>query len=437
MAISKQILRRYLLFLLVILFPWLFLVIIRNFGPIDFDGLSQGTYEYIILFILVMVVAYSVHFYLGFLSRPEDPALVRPEMLSKHSRTFYTCRLVFLWLAFSYAVISLIDFFIVKGAALSQIVELREEEHLTGPRGSIIGFVSMALSSTPPVAFIFYALRPSRTLTHRFFMWSVISIGFGCMFLSGGRNAFFISVCFSSLYIVLFSTKEEFEKVIPRRFRRALVLCVLAGFLFSMKIFVDRIEVQGMAVDDMINHLERDYNVEVETLSGLTGFELTAYSIWVYLAFYIGHALNYLDQYFINLYSPELMGVYNFPVIGRTIDVLFGTSYFEMGMNKLLLKGIYLSMPGSVYVDVGYIGGLGAAGFLGGAYGFLSGRFGNLKIYQKLWFAYLVTIILFSPFYNVIGIANGFSFLISLTIAIFLSLRLNSKRDVLYGIQDL
>jgi hypothetical protein len=74
--------------------------------------------------------------------------------------------------------------------------------------------------------------------------------------------------------------------------------------------------------------------------------------------FYLTHPLNYIDQYFIEGISPILLGAYNFPIPSKIIDIFFSYDISSGVSKELLVPGVYLTLPGSLYVDFGYFGAM-------------------------------------------------------------------------------
>lgn len=413
---------RYFLFLSFIFIPWIVIGSLRAFGPIGLEPLGIEILAYIITFVVLMAACFSFTF-LIFVS--ESDCVSNDSIIS--NSTFLLCKNTLLLAAFLFPIVACFDFFIVKGAAISEIVALREKEHLNGPRSSLIGALSTLLSAASPVACCVYLLKPSSSIVKRIIVLGGIILGLGCLFLTGGRNAFFISIGFIGIFIFLFLSKSQLERAIPSVLRKAIYVFLLFGFFFSMKIFVDRFEVHGFDASVMLFHLKREYGVNVQDLENASELYLSVYSSWVYLVYYMIHAFTFFEQYIAQSVSPELMGVYNFSIVARFIDLIAGTSYVADGIDALIVRGVYLTLPGSLYVDFGFLGGLISAGVLGSVFGALAARLTKLKFYQKMWLVYICTIMLFSPFYSVVGIANGFSFLFLLTIIVVLSFRLKRR----------
>ncbi len=412
---------RYLMFLCLMLLPWAVVGSLRVLGPVGLKPLEMEIIGYLSAFIAIMFCCYSITFLM--VGRTTSVAPCQSDV----SHTFLICRRIILLAAVMFPLISGFDFFIVKGASLSEIVALREKEYMSGPRGSLIGALGTLLAAAPPMAFVVYLIYPSSQWFKRLIMWSVIILGFGSLFLSGGRNGFFISVGFIMMFVFIFVTKAELKKLVSPFILRIIYVSAILGFFYSMKIFVDRFAVQDLEPEIMIYFLRTEYGVDVVDLDNASELYLSIYSAWIYLVYYMVHAVTYFEHYLINDVSPQLMGVYNFSIVARLIDVVAGSDLVASGVNSLLVKGVYLTLPGSLFIDFGFMGSLFVAALLGVVYGWLAAQLLNLKFFEKMWLVYLCTIMLFSPFYSVVGIANGFSFLFLLILIVIFSFRLKRR----------
>lgn len=328
-------------------------------------------------------------------------------------------------LAFLFPIINGVDFFIIKGASLHEIVKLREMENLRGGRGSIIGALVTFLSATPPIAMALVLLSPPAKKRHKLVVWVALVLGFGCMFLTGGRNAFFLSILF--VFIFASTNYKAVISNLPLHTRIGVGGLVVCGIVYSLYLFVARFTISGFSDEYMITYLSFFYGVEVEPMSSDNEFSAQAYSIWVWFVYYLCHPLGFIQEYFSIGYEPNTLGAYSFSVYARVIDVLFGTSYFIDAQNSLLTKGVYLTLPGSLYVDYGYRGSLVIIGFIGILLGSLSARKPALNIVGKLWMSYIILLFVFSPFYNAFSIGNGISFLTLLLIITLFKIRWISK----------
>jgi len=310
------------------------------------------------------------------------------------------------------------DFFYIKGGSLNEITNVREEDNLTGARMSSLGGVIAMASAAPFILLskIRYDLVKNR-LKGSVALQLLAILGVLASFLSGGRNAFLIGICvyLCQSFILrqkLHSTKRSKNGIIS--------IFILAGVLFSFFIFLDRELNQGVDLQGLVQIFAVKWNVDIAELRIESAIVNAVYAALTMLIFYITHAPNYFDQYLVSGASPLLLGIYNNPIPAKIIDVVFGTGLFEAISSKLLLSGVYLTFPGSLYLDFGYAGSITASFFIGAMTGRSLRKF-SLDSFVSIQVAcLLLSIWLLSPLYSVIGISNGFSFVVLLLVMNFI-----------------
>lgn len=420
--LSNSIWMRFLFFSVIVIGPWCFVILVRCFGPINHPSISIELVAFLVSVITTTYVSFCFGF--SFSHSKHCQSSLQIHTSGDVGKIFRSVRFMVLCMAVAYPLVSFFDFFIVKGAAISAIVEQRESEHLTGPRNSLIGAVGALLSGAPPVLLAMMNLSRFRNTYINYIMYIFIILGFASMFLSGGRNAFFISIIFVFFSGLFFSARPA--KVISKFSIRKLVTIALVAYciFFSMKMFLDRFEAQGFDVSFMLDYLELEYGVEIFRFDYNGSIFVAVYSVLVYLSFYISHALTYLNEYFVIGHAPYMGGGFNFPQIARLIDVAFGSDFFEGGRARMILVGVYLTLPGSLYLDFGILGSVAVCSLLGFYYGYLARNLAQLALYQKLCLTYVTVAMVFSPIYSVLGMANGFSLIFILLLTVFRSLKL-------------
>lgn len=420
--LSSSIWERFLFFSTIVIGPWCFVFFVRYFGPINHPQISIE----LVAFLVSIITTTYFSFCFGFsLSHSTHHRLSRLQMHASDDMggIFRSVRFMVLCMAVAYPLVSFFDFLVVKGAAISAIVEQREAEHLTGPRNSLIGAIGALLSGAPPVLLAMMNLSRFKNMYINCIVYIFIILGFASMFLSGGRNAFFISMSFVFFCALFFSARPtKISKFSIRKL--GAIAFVFYCIFFSMKMFLDRFEAQGLEVSFMLDYLELEYGVEIFRFDYNGDLFVAVYSALVYLSFYISHALTYLNEYFVTGYTPYMGGSYNFPQIARLIDVLFGSNFFDGGRERVILVGVYLTLPGSLYLDFGILGSVAICSLLGFYYGYLVRNFAQLAFYQKLCLTYVTVAMVFSPIYSIFGMANGFSLIFILLLTVFRSLRL-------------
>lgn len=409
--------------------PWVIVVFLRAYGPISHEEISLYLVVFIGLSILLPYLSYIIGF---FLVRSESAISQLPEksnFIGENNSNIDRIAKFLLVLAFIFPVVALFDFLFLKGASLGGIVALREAEHMSGPRNSLSGALITLLSAISPIFYVFimenYELARKKKI-----IYSLIAfVGICCLFLSGGRNGFFISILFIFFYSKVFFANRAESKVKSSLLSKFILYsALLFFFFFSLNIFIERFSIQGFEVGYMLEYLEREYSVKVSKPEGLTGFLLEIYSVLIYLIFYVTHSFTYLNQYFAIDYEPFLSGGYNFPLLARVFDILFGFDIYSSGRSALLIEGVYLTLPGSLYVDFGFIGSILFLCVCSFYFGFMARNVKKLYFYERFLFCYLLVAFTFSPIYGVFGTANGFSFLIIMSLVFLVSTRFKLSR---------
>lgn len=412
-------LKGYVLGICMIVVPWLVVFFFRIAGPISFSPLSDGLYLFVSLYLCVSIMSYSFFFFCKkkrTVKRPIDSDCV------VFSRVYF----LIILLAFLYPLITVYDFFILKGGHITEIVAMRELEHLTGPRNSLIGATRALLSGAAPIAFTMALQSYDTPRIYKNIIFFVSVIGLFSTFLSGGRNAFFIGLLYIFMHYIYHigpvrvKSKTSLFRVSFEKITFYLFVCF--GFIYSMKIFVDRFSLRGMGAQDMLEHLSTDYDVSISFVDTSNLFLSAAYSAYVYLVFYVTHALSYLDQYFVNGVDPLFCGAYNFPILSRVFDIIFSSNTFANVREEMILPGVYLSLPGSLYLDFSVVGALLSGIIFSGVFGYYNRNIRLLKLYQQVICSFIAVMFVFSPVYSVLGMANGFSILFLICVISIMSL---------------
>ncbi len=414
--------------LFVILLPWLIVFSARIFGPVTFGSLSGSVLIFVATCLIVSAMFYAAGYAVvkNKVSRwPE----IRPYKPSG-GVVFHRVYSAFFFFTLLFALISFYDFLVVKAGVLSEIVAMRESEHLSGPRNSLIGAIGTLLSGAPVLFFALVLSRKNISRVKKYATYGAIFLGFASMFLTGGRNAFFIGLVFVFAYYLFFIKVPVLEGISdakPHLFGKFILLLVITlGVYYSLNIFFERFEHQGLNSQKALDHLSHDYNVSIAEISCLYTNSLCEklYPIFVYLIYYGTHALNYIDAYFLIDESPMFLGAYNFSVISRMADITLSINSFEHVRSQLLVVGVYLSLPGSLFLDFGYIGTIVVMAFMSFWFGYFIKNVKSLALYQKMFASYFTVLFIFSPVYSALGMANGFSLIFLMFVTLLLSVRL-------------
>lgn len=389
-----------------IIMPWIIVFLLREFGPITHARLSEDFYIFTSIFLICAVFGCVVGLTKKTVSSigKECSALKQPELDLKFvssASLFYLLMVAF-------------DFFVMKGGSLSEITAIREEDNLIGARMSSLGGVIAIASAAPFILLSKIRYDRIRNGVKGSVTLQLLSIcGVLASFLSGGRNAFLIGI---SVYLCQsFILRQKLHSTKKSK-NRTISVFLFAGVLFSFYIFLDRELNQGVDLQGLVQIFAVKWNVDITELRIETSIANAVYAALTMLIFYITHALNYFDHYLISGVSPMLLGVYNNPIPAKIIDVVFGTGLFEAISNKLILSGVYLTFPGSLYLDFGYAGAI-LASFIIGALTGRSLRNFTLDSFVSIQVScLLLSIWLLSPLYSVVGISNGFSFIVLLLV---------------------
>jgi hypothetical protein len=426
---SNQMFKRYFLGLSIMLMPWFIVVVVRIFGPITFNPLGWNFIAFLFALCGLSFIAFSF----GYVIKNPRYGLPPSDDFQTSTTTSVIFKRMFtivIFFALLYPALAFYDFLIVKGGSFDRIVEMREFGHETGPRGSLVGALIALLSGAPPIAFVIIVMNRALSSRKKAFLGLVVIVGFVATFLSGGRNPFFIGMLFMVVFYQLFlKSPKRRKKVKKRRLQMyTFKLAITLGIVYSMQIFIERYALRGVGPQGMMDHLSGYTSVEsIARYEGSSNVSSMFYSIYVYLLYYATHALNYVNDYFVIGYEPFTWGGYSFPQLTRLVDTVFSTSYFAQSRVGMLVQGAYLTLPGSLYIDFGYVGTLIWAVALALLFGFLLRNLPYLALYQKVIACYLTVVYLFSPIYNIFGMGSGFSMFFLIVIMLLLSVRLFPK----------
>ena len=416
---------RYIFFTL--LAPWLFVFSLRAMGPIRYEDISELFLLFLLCFIFFTLLGYIIG-----ASRLNSQTRIKTILKkNQHGENIRREIDIVTILTLLYVTLAHIDFFFLKGGTLSTITIVRESDNITGSRMSILGGVISVASAAPFI--LLCMLKHQRVLSNQSeskFKLTLALGGIATSFLSGGRNGFLIGMViyfFHGFLLKKFYADKKYNKKNRNDYTAKFFIC--AGILFSFFLFSSRELNQGIDSNQLLSFFAIKWNVRIDEYNTNNIFFEVVYATVTIFIFYLTHALNFIDQYTIDNFSPILMGAYNFPVPSKIIDVLFSTTISSNVSNELLVPGVYLTLPGSLYVDLGYFGTI-FAGFLGGIITGLANKIPTRKIFLQLQLLSFMTCTwVLAPLYFTIGISNGFSFIV---IMIFLLIRSIIKKRKLY-----
>lgn len=406
MKISKRALQ---IVLQAFLIPWVAVLVLRYCGILTYSEVND------VVFLLVGLFAFPFLISSMFLL-PKINDSYNIVILDEYKGNPYGSGRVFnivVFLTFVYLIAIVIDKIFLVDVLSQGVTEARYAAMENGPRNSLLGAVHYFLAGAPVLLACFLlSRRKSRILTNGF-LWVIVVICFGCFFLSGGRNNFVVGSVFVFFYFCLEKITFRTRGVGSDRkfsFPFWLKIFSIVGVCYVLYLFVERAQIRGMDLDGAVRALSENYNVGVYVPDFLSGALLQVYYCLVFVVFYITHSLSYLSAYFDIGYSPLTVGGYSFSIVFRVIDVLFGTTFVIDSFERMLVVGVYLTLPGSIYIDFGFAGVFVAGIALAGASiwcvsSALKSGNGNGMMAASFFLA----IAALSPVFSAFSVGNGFS----------------------------
>lgn len=385
-------------------YPWLITLGLRVLGPINYRQISNDLVIFIIFFVISGVLGYK----LGLIRVGWRNAGTKLAVKNSSSMEM----LIIILLSLTYLILVAVDFFVVKGGTLSTITAIREEDNLTGSRMSVLGGIVAFTSAAPYV--LLCKIHHSRAINDggkARIIYILALAGAAASFLSGGRNGFLIGITIFFVQVILL--KQETSKNSEKKRGVGLnMVFIVAASIFSMYLFIEREVSQGTDINQLLSIFASKWDIEISEIKSESFFLGAIYAALTMFIFYITHALSYVDQYMISNISPLLLGGYNFPIPAKIIDFVVGSEISSNISDKLLLSGVYLTLPGSLYVDFGYVGAI----FIGLLIGLITGVSRKLSAQHTFlgvhFASFMITLWLLSPLYSMPAMANGFSFIL-------------------------
>jgi hypothetical protein len=200
-----------------------------------------------------------------------------------------------------------------------------------------------------------------------------------------------------------------------------LIFLFLIILIFFLSIFIDRAAFQGVSIRNYVERVAVDFDVEFYYLYFSSQLVEDFYYAILVLFFYLNHSIMELSKYFNVVWNDHTYGVLLLPLVSMGFDKLFSSSIFIEAIDKMILHGVYLSLPGFLYLDFSYFYFLFPffIGFILPFFykkSFTSGA--NSIIYVYLY-ASLVVLMIVSPIYNALAMLI-FPLMISLSVFVLL-----------------
>ncbi len=326
-----------------------------------------------------------------------------------------------------YLVFVFYDFFVIGDVLNAGITETREVRTLEGPRGSIIGLLVVLFTGAPLLLLISllaytYSQKEKNPYIYKIqFLLSII--GLLSYFLSGGRNNFAIAMVI--IFLILLILKKIRRAGLPSKktkkyLSKGLIFGVLlVSFLFMLYIFIDRANYQGITIYSYVLRMEREFSINVTHFDFQADIVREFYYAFIVFLFYLNHPIMLVSQYFDASFSSLTYGALSFPLPTMFYDLVFGTTVFSNALDSLMLKGVYLSMPGFIFIDFGFLGVVLFGFLLGFCVPFFLKKSQtqnyNVNYYSLVLASIFLCTIILAPMYNILS-SFGFSLLLMLLI---------------------
>lgn len=314
-------------------------------------------------------------------------------------------------LALSYLFLVIIDLIVLGNVLIVGVTEARDLRAAEGERNSLLGASHYFLAGAPVILACLLLTRRTNAVKSGPFPWVIAVGGFLSYFLSGGRGSFVIGALVVFFYFIIERHKCHVSGRSQNIYmpRWAFVLGG-ASLVYMVYLFEERAAIRGTDLEGLAQRLMLSYDVYVSAppISGdLFG---GIYYAFVFVVFYITHAPTYISEYFELDYYPLTMGGYEFYILFRIFDFMFGTSLAVEASDKLLLRGVFLTLPGTVFVDFGWTGVIIVAAFLPCiTLLMLSRALSSGTGFGMIGASFLLSVIALSPFFSAVTLGNGFS----------------------------
>lgn len=329
-----------------------------------------------------------------------------------------------------YIVVIFYDFFIIGDVFGVGITETREIRTLEGSRGSGIGFLVILFTGAPLLLLMsllsYSELQKKQNLFiyKAQFLFSII--GLFSYFLSGGRNNFAIAMIIIFLALVILKKIKRVtvvhKKINKLLFKGLIFFVILIIFLFMLYIFIERANYQGITIYSYVLRMEREFFISVVHFEFTEGVVKEFYYAFIVFLFYLNHPIMLMSEYFDLNFSAFTHGALSFPLPTMLYDLVFGTSVFSTALDRLIVKGVYLSMPGVFFIDFGFLGVILSGLLLGFLVPFFLKRSqsqNNTNYYSLVLASIFLCTVILAPMYNILS-SLGFSLLLMLLIVYIL-----------------
>lgn len=377
-------------------------------GVLDIEGIATRAYLYLAAFYAPILVAAIVFLWMGWKAQSFEVGV--GSKLHFH---------VLLALSALYLAVSAYDIVANQDILRLGISGAWKASTDAGARNSIPGAILMLLGGAPTFLFC-AALFNEGSWGRRSLLIALAAgmLGLSLLFmlLLSSRNSAFICLVFICVVVVLKAmlpghraTRWSVGQALTGMTIVGISFVILMGF--SLWIFVDRATVTYGSIDLALDGFFLNYKVHPTIAIPASETWKRIFYALVQLEFYITHSIGYFSEYLNRDYCPAGNGASSFYGAFRIIDFVFRTNFVETAVSRMILPGVYLSLPGFLYLDfcqagiiAGWIMGLATVLSL-----FVLFRGDPAPIFLA---AFLLCTFAFAPFYSLPSTGNGFSLML-------------------------
>jgi len=376
----------------------------RLLGPIRFPEIRFETISYIWVFYApVLLAAVLILFWRRKRSLVEAASIRIPDFMVQ----------ILLVLSAVYVIAAVYDAVVFRKILSLGLSGARNYAIAQGPRYSAIGALNVVLSGAPVVL---ATVALAQRLPRRYNIWiaALALVGVCCSLLTGGRNPMMMSATYLvtvALIRVAASWPEAaWSKRVTRRFSLALGVFSLLAVAYLLWSFADRGVTRHENISESIQYFADNYKVQFIIPENMgEGLSRIYYGV-MNIIFYLAHPIVYLDDYFVRDFCPHTGGAQTFDMLFRFFDFFLNANFIEKSTNSMLLPGIYLSLPGSLYLDFCGMAPLAAVILATVSGGLLMRAFISPSAIPIA--AYAMTVLALAPLYSTFTTGNGFSLLV-------------------------
>lgn len=282
---------------------------------------------------------------------------------------------------------------------------------VAGGQRSAFGGIALFLSGAPAILAVILIDRGNQGKPIPIFLMALVAGGFASLFLGGGRNGFAINSLFVIAYIWLRGTKKDFVPLISKKKSHSLKFWMTgvfsSGAFYSLYLFLERSRLRSSDYIYRLTIFENEYGLQIPAISYVQDAFAPLLSVLVSLQFYTTSSFYSLSKYFHFSKFEHTNGAYTFFPFVAGFDFIFGTDISFDSRYKLVVNGLYYSLPGGVFIDFGFIG-LTIFAFSWCAitiWAFLVSRMRRGAV--CLLSCYVFVVMICTPMFGIFGIASG------------------------------